>query len=44
LATVLLLAAISQRFHTTRIRAGLMILAFLILLRPLWHILMLPRT
>ena len=43
LATVLLLAAISQRFRTTRIRAALMILAFLILLVPLWRILTLPR-
>ena len=43
LATVLLLAAISQRFRTTRIRAALMILAFLTLLGPLWRILTLPR-
>jgi hypothetical protein len=43
LATVLLLAAISQRFRTGRIRAGLIILAFLILLGPLWRVLTLPR-
>jgi len=43
LATVLLLAAISQRFRTTQIRAGLIALAFLILLGPLWRILTLPR-
>jgi hypothetical protein len=43
LATVLLLAAISQRFRTTQIRAGLILLAFLILLLPLWHVLTLPR-
>jgi len=44
LATVLLLAAISQRFQTTQIRAGLIALAFLILLVPLWRILTLPRV
>jgi hypothetical protein len=44
LATVLLLAAISQRFRTTRIRAALMIVAFLILLVPLWRIPTLPRA
>ena len=43
LATVLLLAALSQRFRTTQIRAGLIILAFLILLGPLWRVLTLPR-
>jgi hypothetical protein len=43
LATVLLLAAISQRFKTTSIRASLIVLAFLILLVPLWRILTLPR-
>jgi hypothetical protein len=43
LATVLLLAALSQRFRTTGIRAGLIILAFLVLLAPLWRILTLPR-
>jgi hypothetical protein len=43
LATVLLLAALSQRFRTTRIRAGLIILAFFVLLAPLWRILTLPR-
>jgi hypothetical protein len=43
LATVLLLAAISQRFKTAKIRAGLMILALLILLGQLWRVLVLPR-
>jgi len=43
LATVLLLAAISQRFKTTGIRASLIVLAFVILLIPLWRILTLPR-
>jgi hypothetical protein len=43
LATVLLLAALSQRFRITQIRAGLIILAFLILLSPLLRVLALPR-
>jgi hypothetical protein len=43
LATVLLLAAISQRFRTPQIRAGLIALAFLILLSQLWRVLTLPR-
>lgn len=43
LATVLLLTAVGQRFRTVRIRAGLIILAFLLLIGPLWRILMLPR-
>jgi hypothetical protein len=43
LATVLLLAAISQRFKAAKIRAGLMILALLILLGQLWRVLVLPR-
>ena len=43
LATVLLLAAISQRFRTSRIRAGLVLLAFLILLSQLWRVVTLPR-
>jgi len=43
LATVLLLAALSQRFRTTGIRASLIILAFIVLLAPLWRILTLPR-
>lgn len=43
LATVLLLAALSQRFRIMQIRAGLIILAFLILLAPLWRVLTLPR-
>lgn len=43
LATVLLLAALSQRFRTTSIRASLIALAFIVLLAPLWRILTLPR-
>ena len=43
LATVLLLAALSQRFRTTSIRTSLIILAFIVLLGPLWRILTLPR-
>jgi hypothetical protein len=43
LATVLLLAALSQRFRTTQIRASLIFLAFVILLGPLWRVLTLPR-
>jgi hypothetical protein len=43
LATVLLLAAISQRFRISRIRAGLVLLAFLILLTQLWRVVTLPR-
>src|SRR5258708_461792 len=43
LATVLFLAALSQRFRTTQIRASLIILAFLILLGPLWRVLTLAR-
>jgi hypothetical protein len=44
LATVLLLAAISQRFRVSRIRASLLLLAFLLLLVPIWRILTLPRA
>jgi hypothetical protein len=43
LATVLLLAALGQRFRNARIRTSLIVLAFVILLNPLWHILTLPR-
>jgi hypothetical protein len=43
LATVLLLAAISQRFRTPRIRGALIVLAFLILLGQLWRVVTLPR-
>lgn len=43
LATVLLLAALSQRFRTTKIRAALIALAFLGLLVPMWRVLTLPR-
>jgi hypothetical protein len=44
LATVLLLTAISQRFHAHRIRLGLIVLAALLLCLPLWRILTLPRA
>jgi len=44
LATVLLLAAISQRFRTAQIRTGLIVLAFLILVGQLWRIVILPRV
>jgi hypothetical protein len=44
LATVLLLTAIGQRFHTHRIRVALIVLAFLLLCIPLWRILVLPRA
>jgi hypothetical protein len=43
LATVLLLVAISQRFHTHAVRVGLATLALLLLLIPLWRIVTLPR-
>jgi hypothetical protein len=43
LATVLLLAALSQPIRTSSIRACLIALAFLVLLAPLWRILTLPR-
>jgi hypothetical protein len=43
LATVLLLAAISQRFRTAQIRGGLIVLAFLILFGQLWRVVTLPR-
>jgi hypothetical protein len=43
LGTVLLLAAIGQRFRAIAMRAALIILAFLVLIGPLWHILTLPR-
>jgi hypothetical protein len=44
LATVLLLAALSQRFRTPQIRAGLIILGLLILISQLWRIVTLPRS
>ena len=43
LATVLLLIAISQRFRTRRVRVGLLMIAMLVLLFPLYHIITLPR-
>ncbi len=44
LATVLLLVAISQRFHSHPIRIALVTLAFLLLCYPVWRILTLPRV
>ena len=44
LATVLLLTAISSRFHTHRIRVALILIAFLLLCIPLWSIFTLPRA
>jgi hypothetical protein len=38
LATVLLLISIGQRFQVTRVRAGLLITAFLLLSFPLWNL------
>jgi hypothetical protein len=43
LATVLLLVAISQRFHTHIVRVALATLALVLLCLPLWRILTLPR-
>jgi hypothetical protein len=44
LATVLLLTAISQRFHSRLIRIILVAMAFLMLCVPLWRLLTLPRV
>jgi hypothetical protein len=44
LATVLLLAAISQRFKDERIRLALIVIAALLFCYPMWSILTLPRT
>ena len=44
LATVLLLTAISQRFKVHRVRVTLVVIAFLLLLIPLWRMLTLPRA
>lgn len=44
MATVLLLIAISQRFKTSNVRIGLAIIAFIILLLPVYHVLTLPRV
>jgi hypothetical protein len=44
LATVLLLTAISQRFKTHGVRAGLAVTAALLLCYPVYHILTLPRA
>jgi hypothetical protein len=43
LATVLLLTAISQRFHSHQVRMGLAIVAFLLLCIPLARLVQLPR-
>jgi hypothetical protein len=43
LATVLLLTAISQRFHITAVRTGLLCTAFVALAVPLWNLFTLPR-
>jgi hypothetical protein len=43
LATVLLITAIGQRFRFKSVRVLFMILAWLLLCLPLWHLLMLPR-
>lgn len=44
LATVLFLVAVSQRFRSQRIRVMLVVIAFMLLCFPLWHVLTLPRT
>jgi hypothetical protein len=44
LATVLLLTAISQRFHTHGVRVALATLAALLLCLPLYSVVMLPRA
>jgi hypothetical protein len=44
LATVLLLTAIGQRFHTRAVRIGLAILAAMLLCLPLFRVMMLPRA
>jgi hypothetical protein len=44
LASVLFLAAMSQRFHSHWVRAVLVAIAFLMLCVPLWHLLTLPRA
>jgi hypothetical protein len=43
LATVLLITAIGQRFRFKSVRVVFMILAFLLLCLPIWHLLVLPR-
>lgn len=44
LATVLLLIAISQRFHIRGVRVGLLVTAMLLLCFPVYNILTLPRA
>lgn len=44
LATVLLLIAISQRFHSHRIRVVLATIALLMLCIPIWRVITLPRS
>ena len=43
LATVLLIAAIGQRFRVTTVRTGLLIIAFLLLCIPMWNLFTLWR-
>jgi len=43
LATVLLITAIGQRFRFKSVRVVFMVLAWLLLCLPFWHLLMLPR-
>jgi len=43
LATVLLITAIGQRFRFKAVRVVFMILAWLLLCLPFWHLLLLPR-
>ncbi|HSY10981.1 MAG TPA: hypothetical protein VK976_02220 [Verrucomicrobiae bacterium] len=44
LATVLLLLSVSQRFKTHGVRVGLVVVAGLLLLLPIYRIIMLPRA
>ena len=43
LATVLFLTSMSQRFKAQRIRTTLVVIAFVLLCFPLWHVITLPR-
>lgn len=43
LATVLFLTAMSQRFRVQGVRTALIVVAFVLLFFPLWHILTLPH-
>ena len=44
LASVLFLAAMSQKFHSHWVRVALVVIAFLMLCVPLWRLLTLPRV